>query len=243
MEGPGVPSLSDLIKLVRNNAEEKTALGFLKAATVVSEQLGGLSDDLINHFVQEARAEGGSWSQIGEMLQVSKQAAQQRFKPFTREHAIVGSRPRGGMFDRFTDRARRVLVLAQDEARNMNHNYIGTEHLLLGLIVEEQGIAARALGTLGVSLGDVRREVTEIIAHGTSPVTGTPPFTPRARKILELSLKEALQLGHNYIGTEHILLGLISEGEGVGALVLLKFGVGYEETREVILKLLSGYSA
>src|SRR5579884_2903355 len=120
------------------------------------------------------------------------------------------------MFERFTDRARRVVVLAQEEARMLNHNYIGTEHILLGLIHEGEGVAAKALESLGISLEAVRQQVEEIIGQGQQAPSGHIPFTPRAKKVLELSLREALQLGHNYIGTEHILLGLIREGEGVG---------------------------
>ena len=130
------------------------------------------------------------------------------------------------MFERFTDRARRVVVLAQEEARLLNHNYIGTEHILLGLIHEGEGVAAKALESLGISLEAVRAQVEEIIGQGQSAPTGHIPFTPRAKKVLELSLREALQLGHNYIGTEHILLGLIREGEGVAAQVLVKLGGG-----------------
>ena len=128
------------------------------------------------------------------------------------------------MFERFTDRARRVVVLAQEEARLLNHNYIGTEHILLGLIHEGEGVAAKALESLGISLEAVRAQVEEIIGHGGQAPSGHIPFTPRAKKVLELSLREALQLGHNYIGTEHILLGLIREGEGVAAQVLVKLG-------------------
>jgi ATP-dependent Clp protease ATP-binding subunit ClpA len=128
------------------------------------------------------------------------------------------------MFERFTDRARRVIVLAQEEARLLNHNYIGTEHLLLGLLHEGQGVGALALTSLGVSLEGVRAQVEEIIGQGQSAPTGHIPFTPRSKKVLELSLREAKQLGHNYIGTEHILLGLIREGEGVAAQVLVKLG-------------------
>jgi ATP-dependent Clp protease ATP-binding subunit ClpC len=128
------------------------------------------------------------------------------------------------VFERFTDRARRVVVLAQEEARLLNHNYIGTEHILLGLIHEGEGVAAKALESLGISLEKVRQQVEEIIGAGQSPPSGHIPFTPRAKKVLELSLREALQLGHNYIGTEHILLGLIREGEGVAAQVLVKLG-------------------
>jgi ATP-dependent Clp protease ATP-binding subunit ClpC len=146
------------------------------------------------------------------------------------------------MFERFTDRARRVVVLAQEEARMLNHNYIGTEHILLGLIHEGEGVAAKALESLGISLEGVRDQVEEIIGQGQTAPAGHIPFTPRAKKVLELSLREALQLGHNYIGTEHILLGLIREGEGVAAQVLQKLGADLNRVRQQVIQLLSGYA-
>jgi len=145
------------------------------------------------------------------------------------------------LFERFTDRARRVVVLAQEEARLLNHSYIGTEHILLGLIHEGEGVAAKALESLGISLEAVRAQVEEIIGQGGSSPSGHIPFTPRAKKVLELSLREALQLGHNYIGTEHILLGLIREGEGVAAQVLVKLGADLARVRQQVIQLLSGY--
>ena len=144
------------------------------------------------------------------------------------------------MFERFTDRARRVVVLAQEEARMLNHNYIGTEHLLLGLIHEGEGVAARALESLGISLEAVRQQVEEIIGQGQQPPQGHIPFTPRAKTVLELSLREAQQLGHDYIGTEHILLGLIREGEdeGVAAQVLVRLGADLNRVRQQVIQLL-----
>ena len=143
------------------------------------------------------------------------------------------------MFERFTDRARRVVILAQEEARLLNHNYIGTEHILLGLIQENEGVAAKALESLDISLESVRGQVEEIIGQGTKPPDGHIPFTPRAKRVLELSLREALQLGHNYIGTEHVLLGLIREGEGVAAQVLVKLGADLARVREQVVHLLA----
>src|SRR3954451_23176085 len=145
------------------------------------------------------------------------------------------------VFERFTDRARRVVVLAQEEARLLNHSYIGTEDILLGLIHEGEGVAAKAMESLGISLEAVRSQVEEIIGQGGSSPSGHIPFTPRAKKVLELSLREALQLGHNYIGTEHILLGLIREGEGVAAQVLQKLGADLSRVRQQVIQLLSGY--
>jgi len=142
------------------------------------------------------------------------------------------------MFERFTDRARRVVVLAQEEARILNHNYIGTEHILLGLLHEGQGVAGKALESLGVHLEAVRQQVEQIIGKGQQAQTGHIPFTPRAKKVLELSLREALQLGHDYIGTEHILLGLLSEGEGVAAQVLVRLGADLKRVRQQVIQLL-----
>src|SRR5918992_937112 len=161
------------------------------------------------------------------------------------------------MFERFTERARHVVVLAQEEARALNHGYIGTEHVLLGLIREGKGVAAKALESLGISLEAVRRQVEEVVGNGqavrlrveeiigqgrTAP-TGHIPFTPRVKKVLELSLREALKLGHTYIGTEHILLGLIREGEGVAAQVLQKLRADFDRVRQTVLQLLSGYTS
>src|SRR5713101_2195466 len=146
------------------------------------------------------------------------------------------------MFERFTDRARRVVVLAQEEARMLNHNYIGTEHILLGLIHEGEGVAAKALESLNISLEAVRQQVEEIIGQGQAAPTGHIPFTPRAKKVLEFSLREALQLGHDNIGTEHILLGLIREGEGVAAQVLQKLGADFNRVRQQVIQLLKGYT-
>jgi ATP-dependent Clp protease ATP-binding subunit ClpC len=147
------------------------------------------------------------------------------------------------VFERFTDRARRSVVLAQEEARMLNHNQIGTEHLLLGLVHEHDGVAGKTLTSLEISLEDVRREVEEIIGQGRAVPVGHIPFTPRAKKVLELSLREALQLGHNYIGTEHILLGLIREGEGVAAQVLQKLGADPNRVRQTVIQLLGPATA
>ena len=145
------------------------------------------------------------------------------------------------MFERFTDRARRVVVLAEEEARMLHHDYIGTEHILLGLIREGEGVAAKALESLGISQEAVRQQVEAIIGQGQHAPSGHIPFTPRAKKVLELSLREALQLGHNYIGTEHILLGLVREGEGAAAQVLVKLGADLNGVRGQVNQLLHGY--
>jgi ATP-dependent Clp protease ATP-binding subunit ClpC len=144
------------------------------------------------------------------------------------------------MFERFTVRARRVVVLAQEEARMLNHNYLGTEHILLGLIREGEGVAAQALESLGIGLDAVRQQVEQVIGQGQHAPSGRIPFTPSAKKVLELSLREALQLGHNYIGTEHILLGLTREGDGVAAQVLVKLGAELNRVRQQVIQLISG---
>jgi ATP-dependent Clp protease ATP-binding subunit ClpC len=145
------------------------------------------------------------------------------------------------VFERFTERAKQVVVLAQDEARALKHNYIGTEHILLGLLREEEGLAARVLESLDITVEEVRAQVARIIGPGDEPiVSGQIPFTPRAKKVLELSLREALSLKHNYIGTEHILLGLVRENEGVAARILLDFGADAEKIRNEIMRVLSG---
>ncbi len=144
------------------------------------------------------------------------------------------------MFERFTDRARRVVVLAQEEARMLNHNYLGTEHLLLGLVHEGEGVAARALASLGISLGAVRQQVEEIIGQGQQAPAGHVPFTPRAKKVIELARREANELGHHYLGTEHLLLGLVREGEGVAAQVLVKLGADLAGVRQQVVHLLHG---
>src|ERR1700685_2309882 len=147
------------------------------------------------------------------------------------------------MFERFTDRARNVVVLAQQEARLLKHNYIGTEHILLGLVRESDGLAAKALEALGIGLDAVREQVEEIIGRGQKSPSGHIPFTPRAKKVLELSLREAVQFGHNYIGTEHILLGLIREGDGVAAQVLVQLGAALDRVRQQVINLLHGRHA
>jgi ATP-dependent Clp protease ATP-binding subunit ClpC len=144
------------------------------------------------------------------------------------------------MFERFTDRTRRVLVLAQEEARLLNHGFIGTEHLLLGLIHEGDGVAALALERCGITLEAARNEVHAMVGATSTSPSGSPPFTLRAKKVLELALREALQLGHSYIGTEHILLGLIREGEGVGATVIGRLGVDLGRLRQQVISLMSG---
>jgi ATP-dependent Clp protease ATP-binding subunit ClpA len=144
------------------------------------------------------------------------------------------------VFERFTERARQVVVLGQDEARLLKHNYIGTEHILLGLLREEEGLAARVLDSLDVTVEEVRAMVARIVGQGDEVSTGQIPFTPRAKKVLDLALREALALGHNYIGTEHVLLGLLRENEGVAAHILLDFDADAEKVRNEVIRMLAG---
>ena len=144
------------------------------------------------------------------------------------------------MFERFTERARHVIVLAQEEARTLKHNYVGTEHVLLGLLREEESLAARVLESFGITVEEVRAQVARIVGQGDAVTTGQIPFTPRAKKVLDLALREAPSLGHNYICTEHILLGLVREGEGVAMRILLDFGADAEKVRDVVIRMLSG---
>src|SRR3712207_5599961 len=153
---------------------------------------------------------------------------------------VCGKGDSDQVFERFTERARQVVVLAQDEARALKHNYIGTEHILLGLLREEEGLAARVLESLDITVEEVRAQVARIVGQGDEVTTGQIPFTPRAKKVLELALREALSLGHNYIGTEHILLGLVRENEGVAARILLDFDADAEKIRNEIIRMLSG---
>jgi ATP-dependent Clp protease ATP-binding subunit ClpA len=146
----------------------------------------------------------------------------------------------GAVFERFSERARQVVVLAQDEARALGHDYIGTEHILLGLLREEEGIGARVLENLGITVEEVRAQVVRVVGPGDETPTGQIPFTPRAKKVLELSLREALSLGHNHIGTEHVLLGLVRENQGVAARILLDFGADAETIRNEVIRALSG---
>jgi Clp amino terminal domain, pathogenicity island component len=191
---------------------------------------GDADVDEVTAWLCGYRAETGEWSVVG------------RVGPARRLRRMRRGEERGAMFERFTNRARRVVVLAQEEARLLNHNYIGTEHLLLGLVNEGEGVAARALEALGVSLEAARGEVEQVVGQSQEPPAGHLPFRPRAKKVLELALREARQLRHNYVGTEHILLGLVHEGEGVAAQVLVKLGADLPRVRQQVVQLLAGHA-
>ncbi len=229
-----------LITQTRSQAQSLDPVVLLAGASRQQQELADLGEKLLDHFVQEARAGGCSWSQIGTALGVSKQAAQQRHstlrslfgKFVTGVESVVGN-----MFKRFTSRARRAVVLAQEEARRLNHDHLGTEHLLLGLLAEGEGIASQALQQAGITLESARAGVEEITGLGEKTPNGHIPFTGQAKKVLELGLRSALELGHNYIGTEHFLLGLLTEGEGVGMQVMTAAGVQPDQLRDSLLAL------
>ena len=282
-ESGGPPRLEDLIQSVEARVPRvplpPSNLERLKAAVFLAEELGALSDALVDHFVQEARTAGCSWSQIGGSLGVSKQAAQQRahrrfarFGPFTVE---VGSRTAGRrreIFERFTPRARQAVAAADEEAGAMGHDYVGTEHLLLGAIHDPAGLACITLSRLGISDASVRETLAALLPPpppapsppAPSPPAALPPslpapppplpraagpgrhprrphagrpFTPRSKRALELALKESLRLGHDHVGTEHILLGLAREGEGSAALALARLGADARRIRAELLRI------
>jgi hypothetical protein len=216
-------------------------LALLTAAARQQQELTDLGEKLLDHFVQEARAAGCSWSQIGTTLGISKQAAQQRHSVL---RSLLGKFTGGAeslrlVFKRFSSQARQAVVLGQDEARRMHHDHMGTEHLLLGLLAESEGTAAQALQQADITLDAARAEIVEIVRPGQETPRGHIPFTPRAKKVLELALRESLQLHHKFLGTEHLLLGLIRERDGVASQVLVKLGTDLSQLRASVLALLA----
>ena len=235
------PTLTDLILKVQATANHATELEQLAAAVAYAGQLGELADSLVGHFVSLARHAGASWTQIGDALGVSKQGAQQRFVP--REPADASAFADRAQFQRFTDRARKAVLDAEESARELKHGYIGTEHLLIGVARQTDGVAAVALTQLGVDADAITARVTEAIAPGASVPEGRLPFTPRAKTALEMTMREALKLGHNYIGTEHMILALANASDGgVAADVLTELGVSAAALRETIRGILANYT-
>jgi hypothetical protein len=233
--------LDDLIDYVKSRYPDGNPLERLSAAVLAAEQLDELADHLIGHFVDQARRAGASWTEIGQSMGVSKQAAQKRFVP--RESDGLGLADRG-LFDRFTPRARQAVVNAHEAAREARHEFVGTEHIVLGLLTEPEGLAARAIEAQGVPLDSVQAAVVTLLGPGKDEaVTGHIPYTRRAKKLLELTIREALKLGHNYIGTEHILLGLLSDDEGLGGEVLIGLGVTKDKTLEWLIPVLTKTAA
>jgi len=225
-------TLDELIRDVQSAAADD--LLQLEAAATKARELGDLGDSLLNHFVDRSRRAGHTWAEIGEHLGVTRQAAQKRF---------VDSAGTSIGFERFTLRARHVLDHAADAAVAMQHGYIGTEHLLLGLFDEPDGLAAKVLATLGIKHLTIKQRVLDLIGRGPTPVTGRPPFTPRAAKVLEEAINASQDLGHNYQGTEHILLGLYRGQDGVARQLLVELGAPPERVRDEVVKALAGYQA
>jgi hypothetical protein len=216
----------NLDELIATVEETDGALDRVSAAAAVKDQIEALGDELLDHFVKKARDQGCSWTQIGEALGVTRQAAQQRHGGLI---ARLVEGLSGGRFKRFTARARAAVVAAEAAARDRNHEWVGTEHLLIGLVANEDGnVAETALARLGVDRRTIVQALDELVGSGTEPVKGHIPFTPRAKKALELALREALRMGHNYIGCEHIVLALARVDEGVAAYILTQGRVTYK---------------
>ncbi len=235
MSEPIEPSLDDLIARVQAQQPGATELVKLAAAVSYAGYLGDLADNLIGHFVDDARSAGASWSDIGQALGVSKQGAQQRFVPRGPQDAADLKVP---IFSRFTDRARKAIVAAQESARQLSSKSIGTEHVLLGIIADPESIAVKAMRGAGVSPDEVRRLIEDAADRTSEAPAGHIPFTARAKTALELTMREALKLGHNYIGTEHLILAISSMSEGTASDTLSALGATYDGLREQVLLLL-----
>ena len=220
---PG-PTLQELIDRVRADAPGEDALVQLSEASKTVADLEQASDALLGHFVDQCRRSGRSWSEISAALGVSKQAAHKRFSLDVPN------------FERFTDRARNVLAQSEEEARRLGHGFVGTEHLLLALIDSPDGLAAQLLSEIGITRSMVETQIVALIKPGTDSEERRLPFTPRAKAVVRSAVHEALQLGHHYIGTEHLLLGLFTDGDAVAAKVLVKLGANVEATRARIPK-------
>jgi Clp amino terminal domain, pathogenicity island component len=233
------PSLTELIQTVNDRSADQDALTRVAAAAEVSGEITSKADLLLGHFVDAARHAGRSWAEIGAALGVTKQGAQQRFvdrdvaTPAADEHLLV----------RYTGRARASVARAREEALEMGHNYVGTEHLLLGVLVDPAAISVRVLAELGIQTDRLRQAVVEaaVPRPPNGAVTSDLPFTPRARRVLDLTRGESLRLGHNYIGTEHLLLALVAEQDGIGGRVLREHGVDADRARAEVIRALTGY--
>jgi hypothetical protein len=234
--------LQGLINEVERRSPSANPLNQLAEAAQRHDELADEADQLLDHFIQAAREAGCSWTQIGGVLGVSKQAAQQRHRA---GQGVLGwLRKRAGqrgLFTRFTDRARAAAQEAQEAARALDHNYVGTEHILIALLSDPDSLAAKALASWRITREQVVADVENRIGRGGSTPSGHIPFTPRAKEVLELSLREALSLGHNYIGTEHILLGVLGVEDGVAAQILLDRHVTPDKARKTVTDMLAGY--
>jgi Clp amino terminal domain, pathogenicity island component len=236
------PSLAELVQTVHDRSADRDALARVRAAAEVAGEIASKADVLLGHFVEAARQAGCSWAEIGAALGVTKQGAQQRFvdreatAPPDDEHLLVG----------YTVRARDSVARAREDAREMGHNYVGTEHLLLGVIADPGALSVRVLDALHAPPAALRRAVAEAVG---APTTAGPsaaadlPLTPRARRVLDLARGESLRLGHNYIGTEHLLVALAAEKDGFGGRVLRARGVDAERARAEVVRALSALVA
>jgi hypothetical protein len=222
------PTLQELIDVVRADAPGEDPLLQLSWASKTVSELEETGDALLGHFVDQCRRSGRSWSEISGALGVSKQAAHKRF---TFDAPI---------FERFTDRARAALGQSEVEAHRLGHGFVGTEHLLLALFESLNGVAAQVLGEVGITKSATETQVLALIKVGTESKEGKLPFTPRAKATLRSAVAEALQLGHNYVGTEHLLLGVLKDESSVAAVVLARLGVRYDMIRARITAVLTG---
>jgi hypothetical protein len=233
------PSLTELIQTVNDRSADEDALTRVAAAAEVSGEITNKADLLLGHFVEAARHDGRSWAEIGAALGVTKQGAQQRF--VDRDAATAA--PDDQLLVRYTSRARASVARARDEAREMGHNYVGTEHLLLGVLTDPGALSVRVLEGLGIPIDQLHQAVVEaaVPRPPNAVVAADVPFTPRARRVLDLTRGESLRLGHNYIGTEHLLLALTAEQDGIGGRVLRDRGVDADRARAELIRLLTAY--
>ena len=229
----GLPArLDDLIAYVQSQRPQSSPLDHVAEAVLVSDRLGDLADHLVGHFVDQARKAGASWTEIGQSMGVSKQAAQKRFVSRTSTEPYGGGQ---GRYARFTDRARRAVAVAQTEAVRARHAEVTTAHVVLGLLSEPESLGARAISAQGVSLDAVRTTIVDAFdPPADPPPEGHLPFSSGAKRALDLTMREALRLGHNYIGTEHMLLGLLTDETSPGAQVLIRLGVDRDQAGEWI---------
>ena len=235
------PSLAELIQTVHDRSADQDALTRVTAAAEVTGEIASKADLLLGHFVAAARQAGCSWAEIGTALGVTKQGAQQRFvdrddaTPADDEHLLL----------RYTLRARASVAHAREEALEMGHNYVGTEHLLLGIVSDPEALSTKVLEALAVQVDDLRAAVVEAAGPRSAynAMAADPPFTPRARRVLDLTRGESLRLGHNYVGTEHLLLALVAEEDGIAARVLREQGVDMDRARAEVVRALTAYVA
>jgi len=235
------PSLTELIQTVNDRSADEDALTLVAAAAEVSGEITSKADLLLGHFVEAARHAGRSWAEIGAALGVTKQGAQQRFvdrdatTPSAEDQLLVG----------YTVRARASVARAREEAVEMGHNYVGTEHLLLGVLADPAALSVRVLTELGIPADELRRTVMEAAGPRSprEPSGGDVPFTPRSRRVLDLTRGESLRLGHNYVGTEHLLIALAAEKDGAGGRVLREHGVDVDRARNEVVRVITAYVA